>query len=45
MISFYFNVVMDIDVMSRRDCVLFDMLRYNEEVKFVKKKLQYNFLY
>lgn len=45
MISFYFNVVMDIDVMSRGDCVLFDMLRYNEEVKFVKKKLQYNFLY
>lgn len=39
MISFYFNVVMDIDVMSRRDCVLFDMLRYNEEVKFVKKKV------
>lgn len=39
MISFYFNVVMDIDVMSRGDCVLFDMLRYNEEVKFVKKKV------
>lgn len=41
MVSLHPNAVMDTDVMSRGDCALSDMLRYNEEIK-PAKRIQFN---